>query len=507
MTCWVKFNSIPGSNQWFALMQIGTAGGFANCVMGMYIWNNGGQTVLQFSLNGSSGSSTPNNNFNYTFATNKWYHIAQSYDGTTVKQYIDGELVNTVASGVKGSYTTGSHLFLGGTSSYYLNGYLNDCRYYNNVLSAEEIKEIYRSLIVHYPLNIWPQKNLLTGNINTVEAWTQSGSTLTLESDGSLKIVFSGSGENRIYNNVTNVWVTATTFTVSFDAKSSTADTYIACSRSIADYTQNILLTDQWQHYSGQITNTAANTTGGTLSIQAKNVSNALKSATIYIKNIKLENGTNDTGFIMPGVDFNTSTNVYDISGFLNNITASQALNNFINKTDKRYSLSYTFNNNNYLKKSDFYYTSNIWTASIWYYAHGLPTGYNCIMCLASNDGGDSYKKICFAPHTNGHIWMKAENVSINSGASLRLDTWTHICITCDGTNYKTYENGVQIVSGTISSTITTAHNLGIGCRNSNDTFSTKTLQWAGELSDFRIYATALSAAEVKELYDMGRLS
>lgn len=443
--------------------------------------------------------------------TNTWTHICCSYDGAKEYVYINGELQATrtgvlPAMGLNSGviYYLGRDSRTGATSFL---GRMNDFRIYDNCLSDLEVKKIAQGLILHYPLNIWPQKNLLTGNINTVAAWTQSGSTLTLESDGSLKIVFSGSGENRIYNNVTNVWMTTTTFTVSFDAKSSTADTYIACSRSIADYTQNILLTDQWQHYSGQITNTAANTTGGTLSIQAKNVSNALKSAIVYIKNIKLENGTNDTGFIMPGVDFNTSTDVYDISGFLNNITASQALNNFINKTDKRYSLSYTFNNNNYLKKSDFYYTSNIWTASIWYYAHGLPTGYNCIMCLASNDGGDSYKKICFAPHTDGRIWMKAENVSINSGASLRLDTWTHICITCDGTNYKTYENGVQIVSGTISSTITTAHNLGIGCRNSNDTFSTKTLQWAGELSDFRIYATALSAAEVKELYDMGRLS
>jgi len=77
-----------------------------------------------------------------------------------VRHYINGELAYTVLSGTKSSYTTGTHFFIGGTNSYYLNGYMNDIRYYNNVLSDEEIKEIAKGLIFHYPLSGTPTSNL-----------------------------------------------------------------------------------------------------------------------------------------------------------------------------------------------------------------------------------------------------------------------------------------------------------------------------------------------------------
>ena len=75
-----------------------------------------------------------------------WYHLVLTWDSGEIKFYLNGTLTNTV-----GSKTTNLHLnnitdltFGTGWSSSNnaLNGYINDIRIYNNVLSGEEIKKI-----------------------------------------------------------------------------------------------------------------------------------------------------------------------------------------------------------------------------------------------------------------------------------------------------------------------------------------------------------------------------
>lgn len=203
---------------------------------------------------------------------------------------------------------------------------------------------------------------------------------------------------------------------------------------------------------------------------------------------------------------YSTQTIEYDISGNLNNATASTNLGTFAANTltPKRYPYYYSFDGTRYLKKTDFEYAGNIWSASIWYYATSLSSGYNCIMCLSSNDGGDTYKKMCASPNTNGNIWCKIENQSIANGASLIQNAWTHLVLTSDGTTGKVYQNGVQTGSVTLSGTISGATCLGIGCRQANAAFTSIGVPWHGGLSDFRFYTKCLTADEVSELYNMG---
>lgn len=208
------------------------------------------------------------------------------------------------------------------------------------------------------------------------------------------------------------------------------------------------------------------------------------------------------------GVPHDTADVEYDISGNNNNIIGSTNLAAFIaNDNPIRYANYYNFNGSRYLKKTDFTYAGNIWSASIWYYATGLASGYNCIMCLSSNDGGDGYKKMCAGPHTNGNIWCKIENQSISSGASLIQNAWTHLVLTSDGTTGKVYQNGVQTSSVTLSGTISGATCLGIGCRQGNADFTSIGAPWHGNLSDFRFYTKCLTADEVTELYNMGKVN
>ncbi len=79
----------------------------------------------------------------YTWDLN-WHHIVGTYDGTIMKIYADGELVDSYT--VSGSIISKpSFPVILGTSQniYYFNGLIDEVRIYNRALSAEEIKRHY----------------------------------------------------------------------------------------------------------------------------------------------------------------------------------------------------------------------------------------------------------------------------------------------------------------------------------------------------------------------------
>ena len=154
MCCWVKFATLNASS---ALG--GSMGGqhrYQNSTgMGLtfkYIT----ATTGYFSVNTGKGVNESNRTYNqYCNSTllnaNTWYHICFTYDGSIIKFYLNGKL-------------DGTHSFVGqvnvddfvqifgwsfvGTSgatiynNYKLNGYMNDFRIYDNVLSEKELASI-----------------------------------------------------------------------------------------------------------------------------------------------------------------------------------------------------------------------------------------------------------------------------------------------------------------------------------------------------------------------------
>lgn len=84
---------------------------------------------------------------------------------------------------------------------------------------------------------------------------------------------------------------------------------------------------------------------------------------------------------------------------------------------------------------------------------------------------------------------------SIEVAAALPINTWQHSCITHDGAATRIYANGQQILSAadTLAS-ITSANLLTIGKR------TVSTARFHGAIDDVRIYNSALSAAQVRQL-------
>lgn len=85
------------------------------------------------------------------------------------------------------------------------------------------------------------------------------------------------------------------------------------------------------------------------------------------------------------------------------------------------------------------------------------------------------------------------------SGATISDGVWQHICITKYGTSdVKVYINGVQKWTSTANHanlTFPTTYRIGRDVRSGDGT------PYKGLMSDFRIYATALSAQDILELY------
>lgn len=106
-------------------------------------------------------SSSANYTSNYTIPFDTWFHVMSIIDRNEnkIKVYINGELFTSTNLTVTGSFNTGTFRIAeatwdGGNGRSSAGCWqLNDVRVYNHALSQMEVKEISKGLVLHYPLN------------------------------------------------------------------------------------------------------------------------------------------------------------------------------------------------------------------------------------------------------------------------------------------------------------------------------------------------------------------
>jgi hypothetical protein len=100
-----------------------------------------GDVILSLNL-GQNGNYTWTQLRNSGYPINKWIHIAGTYDGTSMKLYIDGDLeAEQPASGTMSTNT--EPLYIGTRGGYSTwNGDISDVRIYDKALSEEEIENL-----------------------------------------------------------------------------------------------------------------------------------------------------------------------------------------------------------------------------------------------------------------------------------------------------------------------------------------------------------------------------
>lgn len=140
--CWVKFNTVSG-NATICTMRTTVGGGIAFFRIGS-----------NFRLDDNAQATFAS----YTISSGEWLHVAVTRNAVAKKLYINGELKQTTSTvgDMDRIYSIGS---IGASSASgsgfgnFTNGSMSDLRIYDHCLSAKEVSEIAKGLVLHYPLN------------------------------------------------------------------------------------------------------------------------------------------------------------------------------------------------------------------------------------------------------------------------------------------------------------------------------------------------------------------
>lgn len=457
----------------------------------------------------------------------KWTHITYKLENEYLYLYVNGVLKSkTAAKGIPRINNTDS-IYLG-TRDYnnpnYFQGCLNDVRIYNEALTTKQIKEIAQAKICHYTFNEEMHENTtnLYDNKNKISA---HNTKIEWENTHALKCEII---ENTQYAgfrfNSNLILEPLTTYTLSYKLKKVAGEllqirghveqtnyqvlSTIINGKEFSNYSyyNGINTTDSFDTYEIQIVfNTKENITSmDKMYVQP----NAIKDEYVKVRiwDIQVEKKDHATPF----TPNSRSQILKDISGYGYNMITYNEYSPIWNKDESNNRIK----NYSTLTKKDSYYNLNFkykypdaFTFSCWvrttdneaFCLVGFPHGNNTAISLAINSGGKiSLHSYFSTPNTNADKWYANSNTSINDGE------WHLATITYDGTTVKSYIDGKYETSSIVTFDFErqAIYHLAINMRDPDSNWNDyETRRYEGDISDVRVYATALSVEDIKLLY------
>lgn len=215
------------------------------------VWiNSSGQ--IRFALNNDRLTS------NSTLSTGTWYHVAVTREGSERKIYIDGEEDESDTYGSAIGTTTGDMTL--SSSSYSLNGRLDDVRIYNRALDANEVAQL-TSFVTYEAFNeakVGSDDTSITistpaeSTVSILGSWT-SGLTHTAEAGSNRLLVFTAHVEEGGAINLNSVTYGGQSMTKVIDESAGTTTrayvvTYILDEAGIAASSGNTFVPN-WSTY------------------------------------------------------------------------------------------------------------------------------------------------------------------------------------------------------------------------------------------------------------------
>ena len=481
-----------------------------------------------------------------------WHHFVITFGSSVAKLYIDGVYRGTAKTFKSPATTSANTVRLAGGygngHTYDWNGGLCDFRIYNHCLSESEVRKVSQGLILHYPLDRrgLGQENLLIDTdykkanpsiANSNTTWTNyfrryNGSaaihnivngedTITLSTTGNLGIAFC--------RKATDINLDSTSYyTISCEAKCTKA-THLDIGLSYYNTSnawvwrggtnpQNFNEVNKWQKFTLTF-KPDADTQCICYCFTVVGITNG--TDTFSIRHCKLEKGSKATPWNLDSTELNIDNNIYDVSGFDNNGEwyryDTTGTIEYSTDTPRYWVSTYVNSENN---------TTNTASGTVYLYGHCSLTTPNqmtvAFWCkpIAGYNSTTSQGQFCTTTYAYGNVNVGADYqgsamnhrdgaVDMNDSASttqarptitFTANEWHHYVFTYDGQNGKSYKDGVLQNTKSFADAKTLDSFIGVvigfskagGVWRSNKSY----------YSDFRLYCTALSANDIKELYE-----
>lgn len=484
-------------------------------------------------------STTGALDFVYDCDTTEWVHCCMTYQGSnnTITIYINGIKCSTSQpKNVTGLSDTTALIGKRSSGTYLFEGYLNDFRIYNTCLSPRQVKEISKGLVCHYPMGNVDGKiggrnlikngkgNVKTGFFERFPTVTDEYGEFTLKSKKTYATISLYDGfvyecrdypVGEKYTWSYDIMYTAWNFPTGSNrgelwmgqryVNAPSGETATGAWRGVTQHHlpvvgQNGCELNKWYHVKQTVTipQQASSNVGqqGIISFYNSNA-NVEASFTARIKNVKLEKSSTATPWTpAPEDDASFYDNViYDTSGYCNNGSVTDSTCPTWSSDTPRYKGSYVFNGNKQVIDTPNVFHQEDITISFWFKRlkdtntrQFLFTIWEGFSCELTADDIPLFRIATDVSHAVDALSDK--KITVNDG-------WTHFCgVYKNGEYSKIYINGQLKKSvSSVSKIYWNIHSSKIGIYNSLNTY------YNGQISDVRIYATALSDSDILELY------
>ena len=465
---------------------------------------------------------------NATVTASGWTHVALTYDGTKLQSYINGVEKGSWSGTLATKNKTSGEFRLGRdnrSDSTAFNGRINDFRIYDHALSAAEVKEISQGLVLHYKLDGMDTPNInlggtsadynnkTEGQVVTASAWGGDAGSITFHHSGGYaglpykEYHKTATGSGGIYAKTANdINLEAnTTYTMScwikgsraFNASQHTFNINRGSDNLYITYGTTIPITTDWQFFSKTFTTT--DTQNGAYGEMSIVYDDGATDYYVYYSGFKIEKGSTATRWTPPGIQYTT---VQDSSGYGHNGSTLNTVS--ISSDTPRYSASVNLPaTNSMINCGRGGMVTDSITVNIWLKSSAWANPVSCTEGGGWNfeASGDYFR---FPVYVSGVGYKYGQ--SSTTKAQICNNQWHMLTGIYDRLNQK-----VQIyVDGQLDNDYAAGTSNNIGYNGSNVIWigaeatgsnTTASNGMVGLFSDFRIYATALSADDILSLY------
>ena len=503
----------------------------ANVYADLNFWLYNGKYYLN--VGDSLNNPFQNNGADVTgYSDGLWHHYAVTFNGSVCSLYIDGAYYAKAKTYKSPATPSGANVRIAGgfqnAHSYDTEGRINDFRVFDHCLSAKEVKEISKGLVQHFKLSeSYGMVNMVKGGYLIYNNYG-TGMTVTQETLSENYL-----GEPILRCTYTpNTTACADAFKSGYHSRGVyTSDTYYAgASGTSKQFTY-------WIYYrprtSGLTAGGTASNMGGWTEIPSEymgdgwyrvgqkrtvNSHATLTSDRVFTSLNWPYAGVGSSCTIDWGPDYLISgsttiadhfiegdATVYDCSGYGND---GLAVNRPSPTTAVRYGYGNWFSSNRYIRAYRGGMIRDAITVSIWAYMSSW-SSYNTRMFSCTEGGGWNFEPSSSKMHFSIGTGVSANTyTSVTSNRTLASlgSGWHHFVGTWDGFSSRVYIDGVLAGTNTAYTERTpvfynSANGVFIGAEAGGTQTTPAGSYFNGGLSDFRIYATALSDEDVAELY------